>query len=175
MKLRLTPLLISLICSVAVLFGGWHMYQSYALESPFTDEIQQLDGVASSEVEISKDTAVILITLDKHANYRQVVKQIEQSSADYMANKNLKIIVDNPSSEELDRWWSSILFKMAEVMENKQYGEIPALLEQDKLSGLEIHTEIDESHVYIQLAYQDDLKFIRLPRQPVMLGVWNNE
>lgn len=62
-------------------------------------------------------------------------------------------------------------------MENKRYGDIPELLEQEQssLPGMTFHTEMDQSDVYVKLVHGEYAKFIRLPRQPAILEVQGDE
>ena len=39
MKLRLLPVVLSVIISAGVLFGGWFAYTSFAMENPLSDII----------------------------------------------------------------------------------------------------------------------------------------
>lgn len=102
MKLRLAPLMLSLSVSVIVLFGSWHLYQSYALEDPFRDKLAQVDGVVKSELDVSRERVIVHLTLEQDANYRQIVKQIEQDVQETMNSKELRLVIDNDSSEALD-------------------------------------------------------------------------
>ncbi len=52
MKLRLLPVVMSVIISAGVLFGGWFAYTSLAMENPLSDIISKVPGVASSTMKL---------------------------------------------------------------------------------------------------------------------------
>lgn len=177
MKIRFMPLLLSLLISSIVLFGGWFVYQSAALKTPLSNILTEIEGIEHSEADLQRDQAYIELTLSSDANLREIMHKINESTASIINNRALHIKIIDNSNDELDRWWSNVLFDVAQAMESKAYGDIPDALAQAKvqLSDLEFVTEMDEQYVYIQLQYGGHSKFIMLPRIPLQLGVWSND
>lgn len=177
MKIRFFPLLLSLSISFIVIFGGWFVYQSAALKNPLSNTLSEIEGITHYEADLQRNQAHIELTLSSDANLREIMHKINDSTASIIDNRELHIKIVNASSDELDRWWSNVLFDVAQAMESRVYGDIPHVLEQAKaqLTGLEYVTEMDEQYVYIQLQHEEYSKFIMLPRTPVQLGVWSND
>jgi hypothetical protein len=177
MKLRLAPILISMLVTSAVLFGGWFAYRSAAMESPLSDTIRDIDGVKAADMHISNDSIRLELTLEPDADLRAIMARIRQDGEKIIKNRKIKLSIKNQSSAELDAWWSSMLFEVAEAMENRRYSDIPEALDRnlDRLPGLTAFTSMDEDFVYIRLTREDQSKFIVLPRIPAQLGVWGNE
>lgn len=176
-KLRIVPLMISIVVSSLVLFGGWFVYNSMALKSPMSNLLNDIKGVEQAEAEFHRDQISIELSLFPDASLREIMHEIHLQGSSIIEGRELEFKVTNPSSPELDKWWSTALFDVAQAMENKQYSDIPDRLEalKGKLSNLQIDTEMDQTFVYIRLVHGDDSKFIMLPRTPVQLGVWANE
>jgi hypothetical protein len=177
MKLRLLPILVSLIITSGMLFGGWFVYHSAALVNPLTDTVRQIPGVAHAAVEIQNEAVDIELKLEPDASLRAVMERLRKEAASLTGERKLNIRVVNESSAELDEWWSLSLFDVAQAMETKRYGDIPRALSERsaQLPGLEAVTEMDEEYVYVRLRKGDDSKFVLLPRIPETLGVWPNE
>lgn len=177
MKLRLLPILSSIIVSSAVLFGGWFLYDSYAMESPLSEIVQQTNGVSQSDISIGSGKVSVRLTPKSDASLREIVKAIKEKGASIIGSREVEFVVSDTTTPELDRWWSSALFEVAEAMENKQYAAIPAALEAriGTLPGLNVQTEMDDQFVYVHLTDGAHDKFILLPRQAQKMGVWPNE
>ncbi|MCZ8521413.1 MULTISPECIES: hypothetical protein [Paenibacillus] len=181
MKLRLLPVILSVLVSASLLFGGYFAYQSFAMESPLQKTVSGIKGVQLVSMELGSTEATMEITLDKGTSLREVYHQIQNQGGTALARKDLKLKVTNPGSPRLEQWWSSALFDIAQAMETKQYAQIPATLKekaaQDAQAGgaITTSTEMDERYVYITLTDGEASKYIMLPRTAAKMGVWPNE
>ncbi|OCT12803.1 hypothetical protein A8709_33410 [Paenibacillus pectinilyticus] len=176
MKLRLLPVILSVIISAGVLFGGWFAYTSFAMENPLSNKISAVAGVTNSTMKLSSSQVDIELTLKPDANLRNVVEQIKQDGASIIGKRTVNITVKNSSSPQLDQWWSKALFEVAQAMETKHYANIPTTLEKyaADIPNMKVDSEMDEQNVYIRLTDGDATKFIMLPRIS-QIGVWPNE
>ncbi|WNR42405.1 hypothetical protein [Paenibacillus roseipurpureus] len=176
MKLRLFPVILSVIISAGVLFGGWFAYTSFAMENPLSQIISEAPGVTHSTMKLSSNDVNIEVTLKPDANLRTVVEQIHKEGASIIGKRTVNIKVNNPSSAELDAWWSKALFDVAQAMETRHYADIPTTLQKfaDGVGQLKVDSEMDEQNVYIRLTDGDATKFILLPRIS-QIGVWPND
>jgi hypothetical protein len=175
-KLRLLPVVISVAVSSVVLFGGWFGYHSLAMENPLMDIVQGVPGVSNAQTSLNNDTVDVTLKLAPGASLREVYQTIETKGSSIIGKRAVNVDVVNESSPELDKWWSSALFDVAQAMETKQYANIPKTLEQHRseLAGLTIATEMDDKNVYVQLSDGDKSKFVILPRVASKMGVWLN-
>jgi hypothetical protein len=177
MKLRLLPIIISVVVSAVVLFGGWFAYNSYAMEHPLTDIANKAPGVESSTATLSSTQVILELKLKQDANLREIVQQISKQGSSIIAQRELIVRVTGQSSAELDAWWSKALFDVAQAMETKQYANIPLTLQAKaaSVSGLTVDTQMDSKYVYVRLSKGTSSKFIMLPRVSAKMGVWPNE
>lgn len=179
MKLRIFPILASVIVTSAVLFGGWFAYDSYAMKNPLSDLVGGIHGVEHAEFALSSDQVVVKLRLLPDASLREIRHTIVTNGAAIIGKRSIQLQVENDSSAKLEQWWSKALFNVAEAMETRQYSQIPGLLEelsgQFESGGLKAETEMDDQNVYIRLTDGKTSKFVILPRVPAKLGVWPNE
>lgn len=177
MKLRLWPVLTSVVLSSAVLFGGWFLYDSLAMENPLTKIVQEQPGLEQFKVNVGNNSVTVEITPKPDVNLREIYKSITEQGRSIIGDRTVELIVKDSSTPELERWWSGALFDVAEAMESKRYAAIPAALEAKKgaFPGLEVTTEMDETYVYIRMTDGTNHKYMLLPRKPQKLGVWPNE
>lgn len=177
MKLRLIPLLITVAASSAILFGGWFFYQSTIMENPIKAVILGVQGVKQVSTDINNKQVSIDLKLSKETDLRDLYKTISTEGAFLLRNRELNLKLDSQSSPELEQWWSTALFEVAQAMDTKHYANIPKVLQTNaqQMPGLAVATEMDDSNVYVRLTDGEFSKFIILPRTPVQMGVWPNE
>lgn len=177
MKLRLLPVLISIIVSSAVLFGGWFLYDSVAMQNPLMDIIEQTEGVQTVELDIQNDVVIVKLQIEPEASLRQIHEKIKTDGASILGNREIKLEVTDNTSPAIEKWWSLALFDIAEAMDSKQYSNIPATLTKHAgaYTGLQASSEMDNENVYIKLSDGTNNKYIVLPRTPAQIGVWPNE
>ncbi len=173
-KLRPLPVILSVAISSAVLFGGWFVYNSVAMENPLSNKIKQVQGVETMKLDLTKDDVNIALTLSPQASLLDVYQSILKQGASIIGNREVHVSINNKSSLDLDQLWESAMFDVAQAMETKHYSDIPATLKKLSETGENItfKSEMDLSHVYIRLNQGDHAKFIILPRIPVVLGMW---
>lgn len=177
MKLRLLPVVISVIVSSTVLFGGWFAYNSLAMENPLSDIVTATAGVESSAIQLDSDQVNITLTLKPDADLRTIVNRISKDGSSIIGKRTVHYNLQSKTSAELDTWWSKALFDVAQAMETKHYSDIPKTLQSyaGQPANLKVDTEMDEHYVYVRLTDGDSSKFVMLPRTPGKIGVWPNE
>jgi len=161
-------MLLGFIGASVVLFGGWFVYRSMAMESPLAAEAMALPGVREAEIRVTDDTIQVTLRLAPDADMRRIVAGFREIAGQRLDRRELKVKVDQPPSETLERWWAQALFEVAEAMDNREYTRIPEALERRRaeLPGLEADASMDDEYVYVRLALGQESKFVLLPRHP---------
>jgi hypothetical protein len=175
MKLRLLPVILSVIVSSAVLFGGWFAYTSYAMENPLSNIIDKAPGVVSSTMKLDSNQVNIELHLKPDANLRDIMNSIQTEGASIIGKRSVNVVVTDKTSANLEAWWSKALFDVAQAMETKHYADIPTTLQKyaANVPNMKVDSEMDNSYVYIRLTDGDSTKFVMLPRKS-QIGVWPN-
>ncbi|MDQ0192944.1 hypothetical protein [Paenibacillus wynnii] len=176
MKLRLVPVLLTSLLSVALMFGGWFLYRQFAIQEPLQKIVNSYQGVNKSHISINRDEVSLKLDLKPGTKLRELVQYISTEGKSVIGGRSIKLDLEQQSSEELDDIWDQAMFSVAEAMESRKYTLIPAKLDQlkEKYKGITATTEIDDNNVYVSLTNGKESKFIILPRQPETMGVWNN-
>jgi hypothetical protein len=174
MKLRLLPIIITVLTSSVVLFGGWFIYHSMAVESPMNKVISQVQGVQSVSTNVNNTQVTVNLQLKNDADIRNLYRKISDQGGSLLGSRELKLNLASNTSPQLEAWWSSALFEVAQAMETKQYAKIPAALQAKagQVPNLKVDTAMDETNVYVRLTQGDFSKYIILPRTPAQIGVW---
>jgi hypothetical protein len=175
MKLRFIPILITVAASTALLFGGWYFYQSTVVENPIKGVILGVQGVNQVSTNINNSQVTIDLKLNKDADLRNLYSTISKEGASLLSTRTLKLNLDSQTTPELEQWWSTALFDVAQAMDTRHYADIPQVLKakNQEIPGLKVMTEMDETNVYVRLTDGMHSKYIILPRTPAQMGVWN--
>ncbi|QCT02607.1 hypothetical protein E6C60_1892 [Paenibacillus algicola] len=176
MKLRIFPILLSVVVSASVLFGGWFLYRHYALQNPIAQVLSQYEGVNDSQIDIKRNTVTLKLDLQPETDLRDLVSQIQKEGKSVIDQRELMIEVADHSSDVLNEWWDSAMLSVAQAMDNRQYTDIQTALNQlaDQRPNLKAVAQIDDQNVYVSLSDGTSGKFIILPRHPGTMEVWNH-
>jgi hypothetical protein len=174
-KLRLLPVVVTIAVSSSVLFGGWFVYQSVAMEDPFMKQVNAIAGVSEPYIEIERDSATVRVQLEPVVSLGEVYREIMKAGNATLGSRTVQVEVAGEASEGLNAWWSKALFDVAQAMETKQYSLIPQRLQELADPDMNVTTEMDETNVYITIQDGQFSKYVILPRTPAVMGVWPNE
>ncbi|WP_274364634.1 hypothetical protein [Paenibacillus thermotolerans] len=177
MKLRLLPIMITVVVSSVLMFGGWFVYQTMALQDPLTHDVGAVEGVKHVQIDMDRSSAVVKIELENGVSLDKTYAAVEEAAHNVLGDKPVTIEVANGGSEALDSIWEQAMFDVATAMETKQYTLIPKRLNElvQANDGLHASTKMDDKYVYVTLTQGADTKYVVLPRIPVTLGVFPNE
>jgi len=173
-QIRMIPALLTALLSCAVLFGGWFGYRHFAVEKPLAVTFSGIDGLTAGDPVVTGDRVTVEITLDGSVGLADVYRNIRERAGESLGGRELELVIRQEKDEKLEKIWSSALFAVAQAMENRRYADIPEAMDELEAAhpGLAAETEMDEYNVYITLKLEGAVKYVVLPRQPAVLGVW---
>lgn len=175
MKLRVMPIALTVVITSSLLFGGWFVHKQVTLQSPLQKIVTDYDGVNNAQLDITRDEVVVKLDIKSGTRLPGLVHELMTEGKSIVGKRSLQLNVVDHSTETIDDFWDQAMFPVAEAMENKRYTEIvDKLKEMEKSSPVKVTTEMDDTNVYINLTEGEASKFIILPRDPAVLGVWNN-
>jgi hypothetical protein len=176
MKIKIIPLTLAAVLSAVLLFGGWTVYRQYSVEEPVSRVAQSVTGVESAHAKLEAGQLVLDLKLSPEANLAEIYREVMQEAGQRFRGKKLELNVESSVSDKLEEAWRYSLFEVAEAMENRRYSDIRKAMDhlQERFPGVTAYTEMDQDNVYIRLVEGEHAKFVVLPRQPVMLEVWQD-
>jgi len=135
-----------------------------------------IKGVTAYDPIVTDDRVTVEITLDGTVNLAEVYRNIREQAGSSLGGRELDLVIRQERNEKLEKIWSSALFTIAQAMETRRYADIPEAARKLEAahSGLSVETEMDEYNVYLTLKLDGAVKYVVLPRQPAVLGVWPN-
>lgn len=175
MKFRIIPIVLTAVITGSLLFGGWFVYKQVSLQNPLQKIVTEYEGVNSAQLDITRNEVVVKLDIKPGTRLPGLVQQIMTEGKSIVGKRTLKLDVKDHPTANINDFWDKAMFPVAEAMENKRYTQIvEKLKEMEQNSTVKVTTEMDDKNVYISLTDGEASKFIILPRDPGVLGVWSN-
>jgi len=175
MKFRILPIALTVVISGSLLFGGWFVYKQVKVQNPLQNIATEYDGVNKAQLNITRDEVVVKLDIEPGTRLPGLVQQLKTEGKSILGKRTLKLDVKEHTTANINEFWDKAMFPVAEAMENKRYTQIvDKLKEMEQGSNVKVITEMDDQNVYISLTDGKGSKFIILPRDPNVLGVWKN-
>jgi len=169
MQTRKKPLtiMLSLIATLTLLFGGWYMYQKMEIEEPIRQTVEAMKSAQLSNLHIDKNEVAIELTVTHPEMFPNEYKELSNSMAQMLDNKDVNITVSNKDSD-LQTIWADGVFAFTEAVDLHQYSKVPALLSQWKQEHQldVVDTQMDERNVYVFMKRGKDAFYVMVPRFP---------
>ncbi|UHA73001.1 quinolinate synthase [Paenibacillus sp. 481] len=176
-KIRPIPTVTIMALAGAVLFGGWHLYETKMVEQPLAEAIQEHKLAKQVQVDLQQKSVVVKLEAKPEANVRELVQAAYKEADKRAKGRSIRVeMINEQSTPRLEQIWSKAIFGVAEAMVHQKYSDIPkqltALTQQTTVN---VETEMDERFVYVTLKDGKGIKTVLLPLQGEKMGVWPNE
>ncbi|MFD2371723.1 hypothetical protein ACFSO0_17510 [Brevibacillus sp. GCM10020057] len=165
MQLKKGAIGMSLVATLALLFGGWFLYQKIEIEEPIRTEIGQLQSASLTHLDVGKDKIEIDLKVTKPKAFPQDFRHLQETTASLSAGKQVEIRVDN-QSRSLKDVWNNGQFVFTEAIELHQYSRIPQLVEQWKAEHQldDASALMDDTNIYVYLKKGSEDFYTIVPR-----------
>lgn len=165
MQLKKTTIGLSLLATLALLFGGWFLYQKLEVEEPLRAEIGQLQSAALNGLEIGRDKIEIDLTVIKPELFPQEYRELMRDAAKVVGDMPVEIRVGN-QSEQIHAIWQSGQFVFKEAIELHQYSRIPQMIDEWKADHQldEASALMDDSNIYVYMKKGTEDFYAIVPR-----------
>ncbi|MGC5324608.1 hypothetical protein [Brevibacillus sp. SYSU BS000544] len=166
MQVRKVPIISSLLIALALLFGGWFLFQKVEIEEPVRTKIAQMESATLADLQITKEQMLIKLTVTKPEDFPEEYKSLENDISGIVKNKEVIVELTN-QNEELKKVWNNGTFALTEALELHQYSKLPALVNEWKVKNqLDLAlTSMDKSNIYIFLKRGSDEFYTIVPRE----------
>lgn len=165
MQLKKSAIGMSLVATLALLFGGWFLYQKLAIEEPIRTEIGQLQSASLNHLNVGKDKIEIDVKVTKPDAFPQDYRHLQELTASLSAGKQVEIRVEN-QAQSLKDIWNRGQFVFTEAIDLHQYSRIPQLVEQWKTEHQldDASALMDDTNIYVYLKKGAEDFYVIVPR-----------
>lgn len=172
MKVRALPVLLSMLATFTLLFGGWFLYQKTQLEEPLRNTIAAMKTAELVELSVRQDQLTVLLDVTDPTAFPKEYRELAVEISRLAAGKAWVINTRN-DDEELAAVWATGIFELTEAIELHQYSKIPQLLQDWKVRYQldAAQAQMDEEDVFIYLKRGDADFYKVVPRMKRDSGV----
>lgn len=168
MQIRKVPIVLSLLATLTLLFGGWFLYQKMEIEEPVRNEIEQMKSANLADLEVGKEQLNIQLTVTNPDKFPVEYQELLNTLQKRVQNKQVRVEVTN-QDQQLKEIWTNGVFVFTEAVDLHQYSRIPQMLanwKQDyQLDAAS--TQMDDDNIYIYLKRGSADFYAMVPRNPV--------
>ncbi|MGG1659698.1 hypothetical protein [Brevibacillus sp. NRS-1366] len=165
MQLKKSTIGLSLLATLALLFGGWFLYQKMEIEEPIRTEVGQLQSATLDHLNISKDKIQIDLKVTKPETFPQEYRDLVEKTSKFAGDKEVVIGVNNQSQAMSDIWKNG-QFVFTEAIDLHQYSRIPQMVAEWKASNkLDAASALmDDENIYVYLKKGTEDFYTIVPR-----------
>jgi len=165
MRKKPVTIILSLLATLTLLFGGWFFYQKMEVEGPVRAQFEQMKSAELADLRVEPEQIVVKLKVNDPGafpeEYKATLEQIEQR----VQEKELNVTILN-DNKDLKAVWDSGIFAFTEAVELHQYSKIPVLLEswKEQFGLTAVTSQMDETHIYVNLQRGDQHFYVMVPR-----------
>lgn len=155
-RVRLVPIALIVVLSLAVLFGVWRLYLQFSLINPLVSKIATVPGVSLAKVE-SENPPAIKVTLkpnnDLQTTYLAILSRVNDSG-----NSNVHINIDNSTSNT--HLWRVFESLGPIIDKGEKQGDFPSMItaaeKQAAMEGAKAIVTMDVAqNIYVQISEEN--------------------
>lgn len=162
-KLKWQVVIVTVALMLAVLLGGFNLYQNRILPEKIAKDIKSSQYVKSADVSIGNSGYIANIKLSKIDNLMTAYTSIEKIINKYPVKIEMRII-DNPN-DKLNNIYYEDQFAIYQAIQNGDYIEMSKIVDKNSNDkGVKTNIYIDESNIYLSIYDGQNYLYKIIPR-----------
>lgn len=155
-EFKIITAIISLFITLAILLGGYNLYNKYMVEQPLTARLTALPNVKSAKISKVDKEYLIQLQLNQVDNIQDSYNQIESTINEKIKNDKYNIEIQDASSKELSQFYNDLQPVLYQGLSGQQYLWLDEQIkERSSDKGIESRLYVDDKRVYLQLEDAD--------------------
>jgi hypothetical protein len=152
LQLNKSSVALSLLATLALLFGGWFLYEKVQLEGPIRAQLEQMESASLVHLQIDREKILIDVDVKNPERFPQEYRQLLDKAKDMAGDREVLVTVGNTSQTMLEIWHKG-QFAFTEAVELRKYSRIPELMDDWK-AEFQLDAALalmDDENVYVYL------------------------
>ena len=152
MQLKKSNVAMSLLATLALLFGGWFLYLKLQMEGPIRAQLEQMESASLNHMQIEKDKILINVRVTNPKRFPKEYRELVKETAKLAGDREVLVTIGN-ASEDMQAIWNEGQFVFTEAVDLHQYSRIPELMADWKSNYQldEAFALMDDENVYVYL------------------------
>ncbi|HQA06454.1 MAG TPA: hypothetical protein PKW25_00135 [Syntrophomonadaceae bacterium] len=151
-ELRIVVVLLAMILTIGILFGGYSVYKVYGVEKPVETKLSALPAVSSVSIDKNKKVYEIKLQLGAVENLQSAYTEIENALNRYFKVNDYQLQIIDNRNEKLELFYLQIQPAVQQTAAKSEFVWLDAYLDEKcSQTGLTYNLMIDEKNIYIQI------------------------
>ena len=165
---------IALIITVALLYTGQALWQSYAIDLPLDKALNEIDGVENVTWDAGSsfnDAVIINVKLRDIDNLQKTYKEIKEKIDMTLNGKKYLLEIADDRSQELEQAYYEIHYYVQKSIADGDFPSLEAKVrEKTEMIGAEAKVYVDEQNIYLQFTKKNNSLFAVIERHFDRIG-----
>ncbi|HWR41933.1 hypothetical protein [Sporomusa sp.] len=169
---------LTLVLTLAALFGGQLLWNKYAVANPINKTFQNIDGIESvsvgrlNEQGKNSDKIKIYVKLTHVPNLQKVYGEMADGLKRVDGGKKYDIVIQDNRTPELEQFYYSIHYSIQEAIFTGNFATMAERIESKSSSaGVETQTYVDTKNVYVKMTKGTSDMYVVVARDDSSQGV----
>jgi hypothetical protein len=161
-RIRLVPLIVTAIVTLAVLFGGYQAYQRFNMIDPLEAQLKTVDGVENVQVQAG-NPIVVRIELGPVKDLQTTYHEVSHTVTQVVGSEGDVVLVDHANAT-LNEAYETLQPYLLEGVAKGNYTEMMSAVQgKAQKMGINARITMDEHNIYVQLSQGDHYLYHVLP------------
>lgn len=149
---RLAVILLVIILTVAILFGGYSLYTVYGIEKPVEKSLASIHSVSTVQVEKEKDQYTVQVKLGPVDNLQTAYAGMEKAAAHRLAKDSYQFKIVDYRNRRLNDLYGHLQLAVQQAIAKNEFVWLDSLLAQETSElGMQYRLMVDDQHLYVQI------------------------
>lgn len=168
---------LTLMLTLASLFGGQWLWNKYAVVNPIGNAVKNIAGIDAVNVirlneQVGSENIKIYVKLSQVANLQKLYDELEEALQQVHKPQRYEIVIEDSRTPELEQFYHSIHYSVQEAIFTGNFAAMAGSIEAKAGSaGIESQTYVDTKNVYLQMATGTNEMYVVIARDSNRPGV----
>ncbi|SFJ69198.1 hypothetical protein [Thermoflavimicrobium dichotomicum] len=152
MNIQLHRVLLSLLVTLSILFGGFFAYQTFYIKRSIQQSVQKTPHVTIEKLEVSPKEVQLQLKIDQQFPVHSMYVPLYQRIKSYVGNRELRLQIQDQPDHELQQAWSQMLFGIREGLAQQRYTQVLHTVEKvAENQQIDYQVNMDQQYLYVHL------------------------
>ncbi|WP_202079961.1 hypothetical protein [Caldalkalibacillus salinus] len=145
--------LLSMLVTTFILFGGFYLYQFYGMEKPLMDWADEKEGVTIQNVDQGGEQVVVTVQFEDRPDFGHVYLDLQSYLQQQHPGKGVEVKVDVTQSNQ-HPWWLTHSPSFIEAIQHQRYTELQDTIKQGLSAGDYHEADLNMNEAFIFLYFE---------------------
>lgn len=157
MKIRLFPVILTLVITLFLLFGGWWLSEQFLIKQPIGTQLDKEAWITGYEIRVTPKNVLIVLQVGKGFTLTGDYLVLLERMKEQFPRKNVTLTIQDNPNHLLQKKWNEMYFIMAEGIQQGKYHTMVQNLRQYPLGKhTQLQVAMDDERLYVWMVQTDE-------------------